>query len=388
MTPKIDPEFEALIPPLSEDERAGLEESIKARGCRVPLDVWDGVLVDGHNRFKICTEHGIPFETKPIEFEDRRAARMWIIRNQFDRRNLDMLTRIELASIYEADERQAAKERMLAGVKANPPEKLPEGSEPRAQRETRDVIGKMAGVSGRTYERGKKVLEKAIPEIREAVKTGRVSVSAAAEIADLPEQRQREIASGPDELIRERFLDELRYNRHRIEKAPHVANNSGENEWYTPAPYIEAARAVMGSIDTDPASCEQANKTVQAATFYSKEDDGLAQPWTGNVWLNPPYAQPLIGEFAEAVTAKYAAAEIDQAIVLCNNATETAFFQRMMEEAAAICFPRARIRFIDKDGNPSGAPLQGQAVLYFGDDHKKFADTFAEFGKVVVRYGL
>lgn len=165
--------------------------------------------------------------------------------------------------------------------------------------------------------------------------------------------------------------------------AVHVAHNSGENEWYTPPEYIAAARAAMGSIDTDPASSEQADKTVCAGMFFDSETDGLKHKWRGNVWMNPPYAQPLIRQFAEAVASKYADGEIKQAVVLVNNATETEWFRVMVEQASAICFPAGRVRFIDKGGNPSGSPLQGQAVLYMGKHKERFKKAFAGFGWMV-----
>lgn len=67
---------------------------------------------------------------------------------------------------------------------------------------------------------------------------------------------------------------------------PHVANNSGNNEWYTPAEYVEAARSVLGKIELDPASSEIANQTIKAKKFYTSEDDGLSESWRGKVWMN------------------------------------------------------------------------------------------------------
>jgi len=171
-----------------------------------------------------------------------------------------------------------------------------------------------------------------------------------------------------------------------IGRTPHVTKATGENEWYTPPAYIEAARTVMGGIDCDPASSEIANKTVKATTFYTKETDGLrpAAIWGKRVFCNPPYSQPLIAHFTDALVARVQAGEVERAIVLVNNATETDFFQKLLAVARAVCFPKARIRFLDPNGEPSGAPLQGQAILYIGgSDGDGFADAFDRFGKVL-----
>jgi len=162
-------------------------------------------------------------------------------------------------------------------------------------------------------------------------------------------------------------------------KIAHVSHNSGENEWYTPSAYIEAARAVMGGIDTDPASCAQANATVKADKYYDSKADGLTKKWHGRVFMNPPYAQPLIANFAKAVAAKFANKEITEAIVLVNNATETEWFDCMVKFSSAVCFPRARVKFVNKDGKLA-APLQGQAILYFGNKADKFIKQFNTFG--------
>jgi len=158
-------------------------------------------------------------------------------------------------------------------------------------------------------------------------------------------------------------------------KKPHVANNSGDNEWYTPAEYIEAARAVMDVIDLDPASCEYANRTVKASTYYTMEDSGLDKEWFGNVWLNPPYSVTLIKEFAD----KVASSQFDQAIILVNNATETGWFKTIIDKASAIVFTTGRVHFVKPDGT-KGAPLQGQAFIYIGDNPQRFLDVFRQFG--------
>lgn len=84
----LDKEFQALIPPLSAEEKAQLEENIVAEGCRDALITWQGILLDGHNRYEICERLDIPYRTISIDLPDRDAAADWIDKNQLGRRNL------------------------------------------------------------------------------------------------------------------------------------------------------------------------------------------------------------------------------------------------------------------------------------------------------------
>jgi hypothetical protein len=199
--------------------------------------------------------------------------------------------------------------------------------------------------------------------------------------SDLKQARQEvlgEVAVPDNDLIF-RDVDDDDLPVASTPKKPHVSHNSGENEWYTPQPFVESARSVLGSIDLDPASSEVANRTVQAAKIHSLDDDGLTQKWNGRVWMNPPYASNLIGAFAEKLVDHVSDGSVPTAIVLVNNATETKWFQTLLSRANAVCFPLTRIRFISPDGN-SGSPLQGQALVYFGDEVQRFRSEFSKFG--------
>lgn len=182
------------------------------------------------------------------------------------------------------------------------------------------------------------------------------------------------------------YLEDCKENKKEVTQAgllkiatgAHVAANSGDNEWYTPDEYTDAARKVMGTIDLDPASSAVANKRVKAKKIFTQEQNGLGRQWVGNVWMNPPYEKQLIGLFVERLCDYFASGDVKQAAVLVNNATETRWFQLLAFHASAICFPAGRVKFWHPD--KESAPLQGQAVIYLGNKAKTFCKEFSLFG--------
>lgn len=101
---KIDPEFRGLIRPLTTAEREQLEANLLADGCLDAIITWEGIIVDGHNRYEICTEHDIPFDIIEKEFDCRESVIAWICNHQLGRRNLSEATRKYLIGIqYDAE---------------------------------------------------------------------------------------------------------------------------------------------------------------------------------------------------------------------------------------------------------------------------------------------
>jgi N6-adenosine-specific RNA methylase IME4 len=207
---KIDPEFEALIPPLSPEEFAGLEAGILADGCLSPLVVWNDILVDGHNRFKICTQHGIDFQTRPVLLADRRAARLWIYRNQMHRRNITVQAKIRLGLAMKADIEAEAKERQGTrnDIRQISDECL----------RTDEVIADGAGTSRDTVRKYEKVLNEGTEDLIAACDDGRISISAAAEIATLPAEEQDAIAKAEDAPVA-KIAKAIKADKHRKSKA-------------------------------------------------------------------------------------------------------------------------------------------------------------------------
>ena len=170
----IDAEFKDLIPALTAEEYKGLEESICAEGCRDAIVCWNDTIVDGHNRYEICSKNNVPYKTIQKEFADRDEVKLWIMKNQLSRRNLNDFQRIEITYKCEDAVKAKAKERQLRKPADFVKEKFPEQNT-----QARDELGALAGVSGKTYEHAKTVIEKASEEVKEAVRSGDMSINQA-----------------------------------------------------------------------------------------------------------------------------------------------------------------------------------------------------------------
>lgn len=154
---------------------------------------------------------------------------------------------------------------------------------------------------------------------------------------------------------------------------------TGENEWYTPLQYIESARQVLGEIDLDPATSEFGQGRIKANGYFTTKDNGLSLPWNGKIWLNPPYSQPLIQQFIEKAVQEYKIKNMEQAIILTHNYTDTAWFHLAESVAALICFTRGRVKFEGANGEIA-SPTQGSAFFYLGDNRQIFMEVFSQYG--------
>lgn len=158
-------------------------------------------------------------------------------------------------------------------------------------------------------------------------------------------------------------------------------NLQGEYEWYTPAEIIEAARSVMGGIDLDPASCEYANSVVKAERFFTEDDNGLEQDWSGRVFLNPPFAHPTVKFFAEKLLESFGSGQAVEAVWLSNACVDVGWWHQLAS-VGMVCFHRGRIKFYGPDETLQ-PPTLGQSIIYLGANRDLFKTTFSQLGVVM-----
>lgn len=241
---KVNEEFKNLIPPLTPEEKEGLEKSLLMFGCRDKIITWQGFIIDGHNRFELCEKNGIDFEVLKMdyEFENEEEVKQWIIKNQFARRNISVYQRSALALKLKESISKKAKENQLSTLKQNTVlQKSAERAKTNNEKsllmkssktnndnntvspklaernkeeinvieepiDTREEIAKIAGVSHGTIQKVEVIEHEAPPVIKNAAKENHISVNKAynitKEVKDLQEDEKQDKAT---ELLNKQY---------------------------------------------------------------------------------------------------------------------------------------------------------------------------------------
>lgn len=192
----IDEEFQMLIPPLTPEEYQKLKENIIADGCREPLVIWGKIIVDGHNRYKICTESNVPYKTINKEFKDRSDVIEWMLRNQLGRRNLTDFSRNEIALKYQEVIAKKMRERQSLNGKNQVSNFKYIGSRsidplPIEKTNQRKELAKIAKTSEGSIQRSKLILEKGTEEQIERARKGGKGNSIGNIVSEIRESTER-----------------------------------------------------------------------------------------------------------------------------------------------------------------------------------------------------
>jgi phage N-6-adenine-methyltransferase len=326
-----------VMPPLPRHIEAALRASIQRFGVLQPVTQdQHGNTLDGHHRARIADDLGVSYRVDIVSVCDADEAR-------------------DIARTLNADRRQLTEEQRRRVV-----------AELRGDGHSVRAIAGALGV-------GKSTVDRDVAQLSRAGQLEQPEQVTGLDGKQRPARRPTVIPAMHTEhaqVVRRRLAN-LR-----------VMTASDGNEWYTPSRYIEAAKRVMGGVDLDPASSAQANETVRAARYYAIDDDGLAQPWSGRVWMNPPY-----GGRAAAFTARlveqYDAGNVTAAVLLVSaHTTDTTWFRPLWDHT--LCFTDHRINFTSPLRDTAHSN-HGSVFAYLGPDVAAFRREFQAFGAVVCR---
>lgn len=269
----VNEELKAYIDPLTPEEHAALERSILNEGCRDALVLWGDVLVDGHNRYGICRKHGLPFNTvQSALFKSMDDVHLWMIDQHLGRRSVSDFQRGVLA--LRKREILAARQQ-LAIADALSAEPAPQATSESTVTSTpitdapvapafksREDLAKAARLSSSQVVMIEKIHKQAAPELVAAVKSGVISINAAAAVATLPAEEQVAAASaGKDELklAAKRVRDAKRAAREAMAEhsVPAFAPEDAATEGIDPVATVAALQQRVAALEAENAELRQ-----------------------------------------------------------------------------------------------------------------------------------
>lgn len=276
----VQPELKAYIDPLTPDEHDALERSILEEGCRDALVLWGNVLVDGHNRYGICKKHGLPFKTvQNTRFQNMEDVHLWMIDQHLGRRSVSEFQRGVLA----LRKREIIAERRAAAAAAVVAAKAEAGQSPEAQApwegdtdpvvakalasvpkvpedalDTREALARAARLTAAQVKMIEAIHQNAAPEVVAAVKSGELSLNAAAVVATLPVDEQKSVAASG--------AQELKQAARRVrdaKKKPKAEAPAAAQEGDGPAASPDALRQRVAELEAENERLRQQVKALQ-----------------------------------------------------------------------------------------------------------------------------
>lgn len=196
----VSSEYEKLVFPMSSEEYSSLKESIKNNGLWIPiLCNPDGIILDGHHRFRACIELEIKTKFAVREFDNKLLEKKFVIESNLARRQLNDFQKAELGLSLLAIEQEIAKLRRIEHAQTN----SPIGSDEHGGK-ARDIVAKQIGISGTTFERARKIIEKAPEEIKNKLRSNDVNTSISKEY--------KNIVKAEKKAIRQEKIKEIQVN--------------------------------------------------------------------------------------------------------------------------------------------------------------------------------
>ena len=281
----VNEELKAYIDPLTPEEHDALERSILAEGCRDALVLWGDVLVDGHNRYGICQKHGLPFQTvQNTRFQSMEDVHLWMIDQHLGRRSVSDFQRGVLALRKReivAERRARAAAAFVAGnaqAETHPEESSATATPaaasvaPPEDLSSREAIARAARLSSSQVVMIEKIQKQAAPELVAAVKSGTISLNAAAAVATLPAEEQVAAATaGKDELKQAAKRVREAKRKTREEAAPKNADEAPQPAEGAPTDELPALRARVAELTAENEALRQQLAQLRAQL---SADDG------------------------------------------------------------------------------------------------------------------
>jgi len=251
----IDEELLRLLPPLDEHEYCSLESNILRFGCMNPLVLWNGILIDGHNRYSIVTKHNLPFNTISLEFSSREEAMAWMIRLQIDRRNLTPMQLTYFRGLHYNIEKK------LHGDSDRFAQNLPSGQNVHLEGSTANRLSEQYRVTPRTIRRDGQIADviiaigKESTEVKNDILSGKSRISRK-QLREMATASESDIAKTASEIAAGTFED----------------NRRSENP-AVPEPGNAKTSDLTGNRSLAAAIIDGANELISNMTNLTRGDD-------------------------------------------------------------------------------------------------------------------